>query len=154
MPTRDLSQAARDESVTRRYWSHVTRVDGSTCWIWIGAISGRGHGRLWVRDGHVVIAHRFAWVLSHPDEEVPAVVRHGCDNPLCQNPAHLQPGDATENRRDYFARRGVPGSPLNDVRGSRGRAAALRAAARNSGRIEGAVADGLSVLDRDQPPLW
>ena len=44
MPTRDLSQAARDESVTRRYWSHVTRVDGSTCWmsttVELGTVSG------------------------------------------------------------------------------------------------------------------
>lgn len=82
------------------------------------------------------------------------MLRHDCDNPLCQNPTHLRVGDHTDNRRDYFARLGVPGSPLNDPRGSRHRAQALRDAARNGNDLGDVIDAGMTALDRDQPPLW
>lgn len=154
LPGEVIRQAARDERVTRRYWSHVLRTEPGECWLWTGAISGQGHGRFWIADGRVVIAHRFAWALAHLDDELPPMLRHDCDNPLCQNPGHLRVGDHTDNRRDYFARRGVPGSPLNDPRGSRARARAMRDAARDGLDLGHVLDDGLTPLDRDQPPLW
>lgn len=154
IPPEVIRQAVRDPKVTHRYWSHVTRPETTDCWLWTGAISGFGHGRFWIADGRVIIAHRFAWALAHPDDELPAMLRHDCDNPLCQNPSHLRIGDHTANRRDYFARRGTPGSPLNDSRGSRQRARALRDAARDGLDLGQTIDDGLTALDRDQPPLW
>ncbi|REB14448.1 hypothetical protein FD514_03755 [Cutibacterium acnes] len=87
-------------------------------------------------------AHRLGWVLAHHDETVPAVVCHACDNPGCQNPAHLVIGTVTRNRLEYVARAGVPGSPLNNVRGALGRSRALREAARQHRGISEAMASG------------
>ncbi|BCQ06217.1 hypothetical protein HMPREF1301_00952 [Propionibacterium sp. KPL2005] len=70
------------------------------------------------------------------------------------NPAHLRAGTNASNRAEYRARAGTPGSALNDTRGSRGRAEALRAAARSGMDLGAAITAGLSPLDRDQPRLW
>ncbi|MCT3018302.1 hypothetical protein EFN97_05575 [Propionibacterium freudenreichii] len=70
------------------------------------------------------------------------------------NPAHLRAGTTATNRAEYQARAGTPGSPLNDIRGARGRAEALRAAARSGMDLDAAITAGLSPLDRDQPGLW
>ncbi len=58
-----------------RYWKKVALptgdnvLDDSACWIWTGAISGRGHGRFWIADGVIIIAHRFAFALATDDAE-------------------------------------------------------------------------------------
>lgn len=154
MSRRDLAKAAADPEVRDRYFAKVARTD-SGCWLWTGAISGRGHGRFWIRDGWVVIAHRFAWAMAHPDAELPPVVAHGeCDNPLCQNPRHLHASTATDNRREWAARRHRLGSALRDERGARGRARELRDAARAGADLDGVIAQGVSAIDRDQLPLW
>lgn len=54
---RRLRRALTQTDVIERYRSKTTRVDGYSCLFWTGAISGRGHGRLWVgtdEDGHDV----------------------------------------------------------------------------------------------------
>lgn len=149
-----LGVAARDRATVARYWSKVARPFDTSCWIWTGAISDNGHGRFWIGGGRVVISHRFGWALAHDGEPVPVEVRHDCDNPLCQNPTHLRAGVPGENIRDYLARVGQPGSPLNDVRGSLERARAVRDAARKMLAVGEAEQLGFSRLDRDQPPLW
>lgn len=149
-----LAAAAADRAVMGRFWSHVARGDGGACWIWTGAISGRGHGRFWIGTGRVVVAHRLAWVASHPGEPVPSVVSHDCDSPGCVNPAHLRASDPASNRAEYLARAGLPGSPLNDTRGARGRAVALRDAARDGADLDAVRAAGASEIDRGQAGLW
>lgn len=150
----DIVAAAADPAIRDRYFEKVRRIEGG-CWLWTGAISGRGHGRFWISDGLVVIAHRFALAIAHPGAELPPVVAHGdCDNPLCQNPAHLSASTSGENRREWAARRHRLGSALRDVRGARGRARELRDAAREGADIDGVMADGVRPIDRDQLPLW
>lgn len=117
----DIQQAAADPEVRERYFAKVRKTaDG--CWLWIGAISNRGHGRFWTGDGHVVIAHRLGWAIAHPGEPLPPVVAHGeCDNPLCQNPAHWSASTNGQNRREWAARRHRLGSALRAIRvGGRG----------------------------------
>lgn len=153
--TTEIRSAADDERIRARYFDKVLRTDAGTCWIWTGAISGRGHGRFWIAQGHVVIAHRFAWAIAHPGQQLPAVVAHGdCDNPLCQNPAHLHASTAGANRREWAARRHRIGGALRDERGARGRAREIRDAARDGVDLDAVVLRGMSVADRDQLPLW
>ncbi|MDF9714866.1 hypothetical protein INN71_01235 [Nocardioides sp. ChNu-153] len=101
-----------DDRVARRFWSHVVLIPGSSCAWWVGAISGHGHGRFWVRskaDGsdHVVVAHRFAYALAHGRAALEAapMLTHRCDNPLCVNVNDLQVGDALSNGQEWATRR-------------------------------------------------
>src|SRR5262249_38689501 len=77
-------------------------------------------------------AHVYGYVLSRgvprPDPVSSALplIRHRCDEASCQAAGHLAAGSAAENAEDYLARRRDPYSPLNDRRGPRGRAVAIR----------------------------
>lgn len=81
--------ALSSEAVRDRWADKVVLVPGSDCVFWVGAISGRGHGRFWIGPDRVVIAHRFAFALTHGLEALEAapLLGHRCDNPLCQRVA-------------------------------------------------------------------
>lgn len=149
-----LDEAVKDPRVIARYFAKITPDPESECWWWTGAISGRGHGRFWIRNGKVVIAQRFGWALAHPGEPVPPVVGHECDNPLCQQPSHLSASTTKKNRAEWDARRHTLGSPLRDTRGARKRAEAIRDAALSGRDIKDAQNAGLPYADRHQLPLW
>lgn len=152
-----IRDALADDATRERYWSKVrVATDSASCWYWTGAISAKGHGRFWVGAGRVVIAHRFGYALAHPTTALPAVVSHGCDNPLCQSPlaGHMTASTHAANRAEYASRRYALGSPLRDLRGARGRARALRDAARDGGDLDAVTRQGVRPVDRDQPPLW
>lgn len=142
--------------VVARYWMKVLVGDPDQCSIWTGAISGQGHGRFWITKGHAVIAHRFGWALAFPGEPLPEVVAHRCDNPLCQNPnpGHWEPSTHADNKDDWASRRHSIGGPLRDIRGARGRALAIRDAAKAGHDIATAMRAGLRPVDRDQPRLF
>lgn len=157
-----LRLALVDPQVQGRYAQHISDVLTPTgCQLWTGAVSGRGHGRLWIGTldsgkDVTVIAHRYGWGLTYGYQvlmETPRL-RHDCDNPLCQNMAHIRQGTEADNRNDWTARYGTPGSPLHDRRGPLGRALALRQAARNRSDISQAIDAGLTDLDRYQPALF
>jgi len=102
----------------------------------------------------VVPAHVYGYVLSRgipgadPVSGVFPVIRHRRDEPSCQAAGHLAAGSPADNARDYLARRQDPFSPLNDRRGPRGRAVAIRKAIlaalaedASAGEIEAALED-------------
>jgi len=67
-----------------------TGEDLGKCWEWTAFKLKSGHGRFWF-NGKLVQAHRFAWLQEHG--EMPAkglVIHHRCDNPGCQNVAHME----------------------------------------------------------------
>lgn len=150
----ELVGAVRVPGIVARYRAKIVRPADTDCWIWVGALSDNGHGRFRLDPHRVVVAHRFGWVLAHPGGPVPVQVTHDCDNPLCQNPAHLRAGNGVTNRADYLARAGTPGSPLNDRRGALARARAIRDAARTGQPLAAVLSVGASDLDRDQSGLW
>ena len=152
---RDLWEAlAADEEARSRYYGKVYWRGPGQCAFFLGALSSGGHGRF--RAGTrqavadrpaslVVPAHVYGYVLSRgipwpdPVTGLLPVIRHRCDEPSCQAAGHLAAGSPGENVRDYLARRQDPYSPLNDRRGPRGRAVAIRNA------ILAALAEGASA---------
>lgn len=86
-----------------RFWHNVP-ADRSevACWEWRGTQRG-GYGRIY--DGtRQAGAHRFAYELlvgPIPDGQV---IDHLCRNPICVNPAHLEPVTFAENVRRGVSR--------------------------------------------------
>ena len=153
-----LAAGCASPGVVARYWAKVVRVDGSGCWWWTGAVSGRGHGRFWLAAGRVVVAHRFAFALANGAQAAAGVrvLGHRCDNPLCQRvgPGHVVASSYLENRREWVARRGVIGSPLADPRGARARARELRDLARVDPALVAADLARLARRFGEQPAWW
>ena len=110
-------------TLEQRYWKHVDRRGANECWIWTACVKRGekklGYGQVWVgydADGKAVMdyAHRVAWRLANGEIPDGLHVRHHCDNPLCQNPNHLELGTHTDNMRDMHER-----GRLVNVRGSK-----------------------------------
>ena len=157
---RFLEDALEDNDVRDRYHAKVAVTE--THWWFTGAIMRSGHGRFWVgtdsngRDV-VVLAHRFGYALEHGAAALRAapVLRHSCDEALCQRPTHLEPAtDNHENHLEWLLRRHRINSPLRDVRGRAGRARAIRAAILAESDVAAAIRLGMSELDRQQPRLF
>src|SRR5664279_1287202 len=45
-----LRLAVADSDVVDRYRSHIKTGRAGECWLWTGAISGKGHGRFQIAD--------------------------------------------------------------------------------------------------------
>lgn len=126
------------------------------CLVWMGAVSGQGHGRFWLGRGSVTVAHRFGFAVAFGVDALYSApqISHVCDESWCQNHEHLKPATGWRNTTDWIERRDTIGSPLRDVRGARGRALALRDAARRGESLDAAMRAGLPEVDRFQHPLW
>lgn len=73
------------------------------CWIWQGAITRYGYGKLNV-GAKSWSAHRLSytvWVGDIPDG---LLVRHKCDVRSCINPEHLEVGTHLDNYEDMVSR--------------------------------------------------
>ena len=86
--------ALRDSKIVSNFWSKVQVGPPDECWPWIGYKDRYGYGRFSstiLVNSH--IASRFAWQLTHPDEELgKRLVCHKCDYTSCVNPSHLFAG--------------------------------------------------------------
>ena len=164
-----LRLGVADPVVIERYWSHIRTGRADQCWLWTGAISGKGHGRFQIGDQrltrpdgttarrtYVVIAHRFGYAALRGVDallEVP-LLAHSCDNPLCQNPRCWRESNHRANGQDYAHRRDIVRGALADTRGARGRARAVRDAAKDGAGISQAVLAGLRPVHFDQLELF
>lgn len=131
------------------------------CRPWLGALSGAGHGRFWLGlrpDGRdlVMVAHRVGFALTFGVDVLQAAqaIRHICDEPSCQEPTHWLAGTIQENTAEWATRRHIPGSPLRDMRGPRGRAEALRYAARHQLDLDAVAVAGTPANDYLQHQLF
>ncbi len=90
-----------------RFWSRVNRdgpiiyPDLGKCWMWTGAINGRGYGSL-VIDAKAMTPHKLAATLSMGTVPDGMYVCHRCDNPPCCNPDHLFIGTPLQNISDAY----------------------------------------------------
>jgi hypothetical protein len=85
-----------------RFWSKVKK--GDDCWEWIGAKRRNGYGCFKFR-GHLVGAHRVAYILAVGEIPENFIVLHSCDNRGCVNPAHLSAGTHTDNTQDAIQKK-------------------------------------------------
>ncbi len=143
-----------ERATTGRFTAKVHHRSPDACWFWLGALGSDGHGRFRVGSrpagtSWVVTAHVFAYQHAHGlcvqrllGADV--VIRHHCDEASCQNPAHLVIGTAADNTCDYRTRRHRVGGPLTDLRGTAGRAIAIRQAIR-AGRVHGPAATEAAI---------
>jgi HNH endonuclease len=74
------------------------------CWLWPGAQSLGGYGRINIGPGVRVQAHRLAWELYVGPIPTDLIVLHRCDQPPCCNPEHLQLGTQQDNVDDCVAK--------------------------------------------------
>lgn len=89
-----------------RFYSYL-RLTG--CGVgWAGSdVNNRGYGRFVIyRNGKRIriLAHRLAYKLATGEDPGDAVVRHGCDTPLCCTPDCLSSGTQADNIRDAIDR--------------------------------------------------
>lgn len=94
------------EDLATRFWKMVDRSAGpDKCWPFLGTKNEDGYGGFQI-EGRKVLAHRVAWELENgPIPEHDSfhgnVVRHVvCDNPRCQNVAHMALGSQGDNIGD------------------------------------------------------
>jgi hypothetical protein len=77
-----------------RFWAKVAKTD--TCWLWVGAKSPYGYGRVRI-DGKIQIAHRVSYALNGRELIDGLVIDHLCGVKSCVNPEHLEQVTQTEN---------------------------------------------------------
>lgn len=150
----DIADAVRSRHVTRRFLARLLVCPESDCVWWTGAISARGHGRFWLSDNRVIIAHRFAWAIAYGAKSLQdtPVLSHSCDNPLCQNVMHLHPSSVAANTRAWATRRHNLSSHLADIRGVRGWTRELRDGLRDGRQLSELLAAG--EHSQMELPLW
>lgn len=102
-------------SPAERFWARVEK--SPTCWIWTGARTPLGHGRIRLEGYGESLAHRWAYIqLVGPIPEG-LVLDHLCANPPCVNPAHMDPVTHWQNTRRGTAPSAVNARKTHCIRG-------------------------------------
>jgi hypothetical protein len=98
-------------TVVERFWSKVDRQPDDGCWLWTGAVTVDGYGRLRATSTVEVRAHRYAYELLVGPIPEGLTLDHLCERPACVRPEHLEPVEHAENVRRRHARHGRRAGP-------------------------------------------
>lgn len=85
--------------IEQRFWPKIKKGDVNECWEWLASTSDKGYGQV-VWKGKHFLAHRISWELKNGSIPRDKVIMHRCDNPGCNNPAHLLLGTQADNLKD------------------------------------------------------
>jgi hypothetical protein len=89
----------KNMSYEERFFQKVDKTE--SCWIWKGALSGRGYGSFSFNQ-KTMPAHRYSFLIHKGPVPDGGVICHSCDTPSCVNPEHLWAGTHSENTQDMF----------------------------------------------------
>lgn len=81
--------------------------EADACWPWIGAVNKQTGYGMFRLNGTTVSAPRAVLILSGNVDMTGMDARHKCDNRICVNPNHLEPGSHKENMQDAVKRNRV-----------------------------------------------
>jgi hypothetical protein len=97
-------------TLLERFEKYYIPEPNSGCWLWIGALKGRGYGVFYApradrnyKKSHTVSAHIASFKLFK-GETNGLNVCHTCDLPCCVNPEHLFLGTHQDNVDDMIVK--------------------------------------------------
>lgn len=84
--------------LAERLWARVNKLGPipaamtNRCWEWLGACTAAGYGRIYSGDrpGHIIGAHRAAYIVAHGEIPAGLEIDHRCHNRKCVRPSHLE----------------------------------------------------------------
>lgn len=88
----------------------------NNCWIWKGAVSPQGYGRI-LFDNHHLMAHRISYLLSGKIIPVGKILDHICRQRNCVNPGHLRVVSQKENVLSGFGLSAINANKTHCKRG-------------------------------------
>lgn len=101
-----FAKAAPGTPLEERFWPRVAVGAPDECWPWQSAVAANGYAYFscGIRPNQVTKpVHCIAYELSVGPVPDGRELDHTCRNPICCNPAHLEPVTHLENMRRSFA---------------------------------------------------
>lgn len=87
--------------LANRLWAKVDFLGPNGCWLWTGAVDGKGYGHLSRHHGELVKAHRLSYELKRGPIPEGLTIDHRCRTKRCVNPEHLEAVTGLENFRRF-----------------------------------------------------
>ncbi|HEY2132220.1 MAG TPA: hypothetical protein VGH36_04485 [Acetobacteraceae bacterium] len=98
-----IIHSSKTKSVSERFSSFVNPEPNSGCFLWSGAMNGKGRPIMNIGGRRTLASHVAMELDGHPLPPGMSAL-HKCDVPACVNPAHIFFGKQLENVRDCRAK--------------------------------------------------